>query len=151
MTQPSLRPRRSALLAALCAAAALVLLSACSSGGGDGGGGGTQRSGLRLIIDSGSDLRGIEVVMNHDPALVVIGVEPAGIFIGDTCESNVGSNFLNLLCVQGAGDTFDAPAPAWALTVEYPGGTSPADYVLSLTCEASDEIGNTFEVACSLS
>ena len=78
-------------------------------------------------------------------------MEPAGIFLGDTCEENVGSNFLNLLCVQDAGDTFDAPAPAWTLTVDHPGGSSPGDFVLSLTCLASDDIGNTFPVACSLS
>ena len=151
MTPASTPTRRPILLAALFAVAALLGLTACSSSNGGGGGGeGTTRVGLRIVIQTGTGLRGVEVDMNFDASFELVSVQETGIFLGDTCEANVGATSMNLVCVQNPGDTFDAPTPAWSLTVDHPDGVNPTSLVSLLSCIGSDDIGNTFPVGCTL-
>ena len=140
---------RSALLAMFASLAVLASL-ACSSSDGSGGDDGTSRTVFGIRLESGSTMRGAQADLTFDPSLVVVGVQPVGPFLGETCEVNVGSNFLSLVCVKPETETFDSPATAWRVTVDRPASVAPEDLILSLACLASDPLGNTFPIACEL-
>lgn len=149
------RPRgpsatRSALLAVTASVAVLASL-ACTSSNGSGDGDGTSRRVVGIRLESGSTMRGAQADLAFDPGLVVVSVQSVGPFLGETCEMNVGSNSLSLVCVKPEMETFDSPVTAWRVTVDHPASVAPEDLILSLACLASDPLGNTFPIACGLS
>ncbi len=144
--RPSLKLRVPAVLLAV----AVLVLPACSSSNDSDATPMDVQTVLDLIVESGSGIRGIDADVSFDPSLVLMAVQPVGFFSGQTCASNEGSNFARLTCARDDVETFSAPATVWRLTFEHTSVVDPLDLVLGLNCLASDALGNTFPVACSL-
>ena len=130
---------------------AVLALPACSSSNDDGDATPVDiQTVIDLFVETGSGMRGVEADMSFDSSMALMTVQPVGPFSGQTCTSNVGSNFVRLLCARDDVETFDAPETLWRLTFEHSSAVDPIDLVFGLDCLASDPLGNTFPVACDL-
>ena len=144
------RPFLSLRLPAVFLAVAVLVLPACSSSDDSDATPMDVRTVIDLVVESGFGIRGMDVDMSFDSSMALTAVQPVGSFSGQTCLSNEGSNFARLTCARDDTETFDAPATLWRLTFEHSSVVDPLDLVLGLDCLASDALGNTFPVACSV-
>lgn len=143
MTQHA--PTRRFRIALLVAGLSLVAALGCDSSDDATGVIDTR---WRVEISTGLALRGVTVNLFHDDGFSVQQVTPIGPFASSTCQANVSTGSVRLICAN----TSDANAPfdGWELILRHDAAVAPESEVLSMTCTGALANGDTIAVACDL-
>lgn len=148
MTHHARIPRAIRPVALALAASLVLALAACSRGNTTSADDPLVATDVSVIVSGAGSVRGVQLDMRFAATLTVLGVAEGPALSGATCAHNVESGRARLGCANGTNVAL--PFTAWVVTFRHAESVDVADAVTSMTCTASDALGNDVAVTCSL-